>query len=210
MFSQFSLGSSLSSFRELRETLLCQLHHEWTHAALLSQISPIHQVKLSGLSHIMASLQSAQSTSCASQNFCSYSTFHHACYAQVSAGNQLFHVVVDNDDVATRITALLTEQRAGRVTFIPLNRINPQPVQYPDFGDDALPLVNKINCAEQHTKAVAQARSPSPTQSTQAVACPAEEDSEVLSAAQAALLLHWQSAGLAGYDIDVPACSLGF
>ena len=80
----------------------------------------------------------------------------------MSAGNQLFHVVVDNDDVATRITALLTEQRAGRVTFIPLNRINPQPVQYPDFGDDALPLVNKINCAEQHTKAVAQARSPPP------------------------------------------------
>lgn len=69
----------------------------------------------------------------------------------------MFHVVVDNDDVATRITALLTEQKAGRVTFIPLNRINPQPVQYPDFGDDALPLVNKINCAEQHKKAVAQA-----------------------------------------------------
>ena len=80
----------------------------------------------------------------------------HLC-SQVSAGNQLFHVVVDNDDVATRITALLTEQKAGRVTFIPLNRINPQPVQYPDFGDDALPLVNKINCAEQHKKAVAQA-----------------------------------------------------
>ena len=75
---------------------------------------------------------------------------------QVSAGNQLFHVVVDNDDVATRITALLTQEKAGRVTFIPLNSINPQPVQYPDFGDDALPLVNKINFAEQHKKAVAQ------------------------------------------------------
>lgn len=79
-------------------------------------------------------------------------------HAQVSAGNQLFHVVVDNDDVATRITALLTAEKAGRVTFIPLNRINPQPVQYPDFGDDALPLVNKINCAPQHKKAVQQAR----------------------------------------------------
>ena len=79
------------------------------------------------------------------------------CLAQVSAGNQLFHVVVDNDDVATRITALLTAEKAGRVTFIPLNRINPQPVQYPDFGDDALPLVNKINCAKQHKKAVSQA-----------------------------------------------------
>ena len=75
----------------------------------------------------------------------------------MSAGNQLFHVVVDNDDVATRITALLTAEKAGRVTFIPLNRINPQPVQYPDFGDDALPLVNKINCAKQHKKAVSQA-----------------------------------------------------
>lgn len=83
-----------------------------------------------------------------------YPDFH--IMPQVSAGNQLFHVVVDNDDVATRITALLTQEKAGRVTFIPLNRINPQPVQYPDFGDDALPLVNKINCAEQHKKAVAQ------------------------------------------------------
>lgn len=82
------------------------------------------------------------------------------CPVQVSAGNQLFHVVVDDDDVATRITALLTAEKAGRVTFIPLNRINPQPVQYPDFGDDALPLVDKINCAEQHKKAVAQAGTP--------------------------------------------------
>ena len=79
------------------------------------------------------------------------------CPVQVSAGNQLFHVVVDDDDVATRITALLTAEKAGRVTFIPLNRINPGPVQYPDFGDDALPLVDKINCAERHKKAVAQA-----------------------------------------------------
>lgn len=82
------------------------------------------------------------------------------CPFQVSAGNQLFHVVVDDDDVATRITALLTAEKAGRVTFIPLNRINPGPVQYPDFGDDALPLVDKINCAERHKTAVAQASTP--------------------------------------------------
>ena len=42
--------------------------------------------------------------------------------SQVSAGNQLFHMVVDNDEIATKITGLLAKEKAGRVTFIPLNR----------------------------------------------------------------------------------------
>ena len=48
---------------------------------------------------------------------------------QVSAGNQLYHVVVDDDEIATRITSLLAADRAGRVTFVPLNRMRPQPVR---------------------------------------------------------------------------------
>lgn len=47
----------------------------------------------------------------------------------MSAGNQLYHVVVDNDDIATRITSLLAADKAGRVTFVPLNRMRPQPVR---------------------------------------------------------------------------------
>jgi structural maintenance of chromosome 3 (chondroitin sulfate proteoglycan 6) len=45
---------------------------------------------------------------------------------QVAAGNQLFHIVVENDEIATRITGLLREENGGRATFIPLNRLHPQ------------------------------------------------------------------------------------
>lgn len=45
---------------------------------------------------------------------------------QVAAGNQLFHIVVDNDEIATQITGHLKSENGGRATFIPLNRLNPQ------------------------------------------------------------------------------------
>lgn len=43
--------------------------------------------------------------------------------AQVSAGNQLFHILVDNDDIAARLSTMLKQEKAGRVTFIPLNQV---------------------------------------------------------------------------------------
>ena len=76
--------------------------------------------------------------------------------AQVSAGNQLFHMVVDTDDIATRITALLAAERAGRVTFVPLNRMRPQPVTYPDCGSDAFALMRKLHFDEVYRDAVQQ------------------------------------------------------
>jgi len=56
---------------------------------------------------------------------------------EVTGGNQLFHVVVDNDTVATKIVEVLTRDKMGRATFLPLNRINPSDVNYPDHGSDA-------------------------------------------------------------------------
>ncbi|RMZ56141.1 hypothetical protein APUTEX25_004565, partial [Auxenochlorella protothecoides] len=64
----------------------------------------------------------------------------HATAVEVTAGNNLFYVVVDDDGVATQLTQLLTSQRAGRATFMPLNRLRateaPRPDQYGDavFG----------------------------------------------------------------------------
>ena len=76
---------------------------------------------------------------------------------QVSAGNQLFHVVVDTDEIATRITGLLAAEKAGRVTFVPLNRVRPSPVAYPtDVGDDAIPLVTKLRFEPAYRDAVVQ------------------------------------------------------
>ncbi|ORX64475.1 RecF/RecN/SMC protein [Anaeromyces robustus] len=50
---------------------------------------------------------------------------------EVVAGNSLFHIVVDNDDTATRILEYMTDKNSGRVTFMPLNRLHPKPVKYP-------------------------------------------------------------------------------
>jgi structural maintenance of chromosome 3 (chondroitin sulfate proteoglycan 6) len=42
----------------------------------------------------------------------------------VTAGNALFHVVVDNDEVASAILAKMNAAKApGRVTFLPLSRL---------------------------------------------------------------------------------------
>jgi chromosome segregation protein len=42
---------------------------------------------------------------------------------EVAAGSRLSHVVVDDDRIAARAIELLKQRRAGRLTFLPLNRI---------------------------------------------------------------------------------------
>jgi structural maintenance of chromosome 3 (chondroitin sulfate proteoglycan 6) len=64
--------------------------------------------------------------------------------AEVTAGNQLFHMVVDTDETASRITRHLIDSRGGRVTFMPLNRLEKrEPVAAPP-GGDAVPLLSKL------------------------------------------------------------------
>ena len=56
------------------------------------------------------------------------------------AGNSLFHIVVDNDDTASRILDVMVKEKKGRVTFMPLNRLKPRRVTYPDQQEEAVPL----------------------------------------------------------------------
>jgi structural maintenance of chromosome 3 (chondroitin sulfate proteoglycan 6) len=44
---------------------------------------------------------------------------------QRSAGNRLFHVVVETADIAQRCISLLTKNRSGRLTFLPLDELRP-------------------------------------------------------------------------------------
>lgn len=76
--------------------------------------------------------------------------------AQVAAGNQLFHLVVDSDSIAAQLTTMLRNEKAGRVTFIPLNQVRAQDVKYPDAGNDALPLVKKLTLEAKFKDAVHQ------------------------------------------------------
>ena len=62
---------------------------------------------------------------------------------EASVTNQLFHVVVDNDDVASKIIEYLNKEKAGRVTFLPLNRLQNRPREYPD-SQDVFPMLSKI------------------------------------------------------------------
>lgn len=77
--------------------------------------------------------------------------------AEVIAGNSLFHVVVDNDNTASLIMNELARSKAGRVTFIPLNRIDFSPIEFPDSNEhQCIPLIKKLKFNENVSKAIHQ------------------------------------------------------
>jgi structural maintenance of chromosome 3 (chondroitin sulfate proteoglycan 6) len=54
--------------------------------------------------------------------------------------NSLFHVVVDNERIAAEILKNMTDNRAGRVTFMPLNRLKARSFDLPN-NFDASPII---------------------------------------------------------------------
>ena len=79
----------------------------------------------------------------------------HRTAVEVTAGNSLFHYVVDNDDTATKVLEVLQRERSGRVTFMPLNRLRPKPVKLPQSAD-AVPILEKIKRSAEHERAFQQ------------------------------------------------------
>jgi len=75
---------------------------------------------------------------------------------EVAAGNQLFQVVVDNDDVAAKLLTELQRANAGRVTFMPLNRLRPGPdPAYPET-EDAIPMISRLKFKDMFKPAFQQ------------------------------------------------------
>ena len=74
---------------------------------------------------------------------------------EVTGGNSLFHVVVDNDETATKVLEILNQERAGRVTFMPLNRLKPKLPTFPT-AQDAIPLATRIQHEAVYERAVQQ------------------------------------------------------
>ncbi len=70
---------------------------------------------------------------------------------EVTAGASLFHVIVDTDETASKILDMLNKQKAGRVTFMPLNRLHPKRANFPD-SSDAIPMIRKISFDAAYTK----------------------------------------------------------
>ncbi|CAK5264291.1 unnamed protein product [Mycena citricolor] len=74
---------------------------------------------------------------------------------ELTAGNSLFHVVVDNDETASKVLDVMLKEKTGRVTFMPLNRLKPTYAQMPT-GQDAIPILEKLDYDPTHDKAFQQ------------------------------------------------------
>ncbi|KAJ6188149.1 hypothetical protein N7519_003057 [Penicillium mononematosum] len=62
---------------------------------------------------------------------------------EVTAGQSLFHYVVDTDETATTVLEILQKEKAGRVTFMPLNRLRSRPMNIPR-ASDTIPMIDKL------------------------------------------------------------------
>jgi structural maintenance of chromosome 3 (chondroitin sulfate proteoglycan 6) len=74
---------------------------------------------------------------------------------EVTAGQSLFHYVVDNDETVSKVLEILNKQKGGRVTFMPLNRLNPRPINMPKLSD-AVPMLSKVKYDDEYGKAFEQ------------------------------------------------------
>ncbi|KAK7466460.1 Structural maintenance of chromosomes protein 3 [Stygiomarasmius scandens] len=74
---------------------------------------------------------------------------------ELTAGNSLFHVVVDSDETASKVLDVMLKEKTGRVTFMPLNRLKPKNPPVPNAAD-AIPLIDKLRYDEAHEKAFQQ------------------------------------------------------
>jgi structural maintenance of chromosome 3 (chondroitin sulfate proteoglycan 6) len=74
---------------------------------------------------------------------------------ETTAGNSLFHVVVDNVETASKMIEYLQQVKAGRITFIPLAQLREQHVDYP-VSSDVFPMIKKLRYDPKFSKAIQQ------------------------------------------------------
>uniref|UniRef100_A0A1A9W229 Structural maintenance of chromosomes protein n=1 Tax=Glossina brevipalpis TaxID=37001 RepID=A0A1A9W229_9MUSC len=86
------------------------------------------------------------------ENFSCDKTIYTA--VEVTAGNRLFHHIVESDKVGTQILKEMNKLKLpGEVTFMPLNRLQVKNHDYPD-DPDSIPMISKLKYDEQHGKAL--------------------------------------------------------
>jgi len=73
---------------------------------------------------------------------------------EVTAGNRLFHHIVESDRIGTYILKEMNKQKLpGEVTFMPLNRLHVRVIDYPSTKD-AIAMVSKLEYEERYDKAL--------------------------------------------------------
>lgn len=71
---------------------------------------------------------------------------------EVTAGQSLFHFVVDTDATATKVLEILQNEKAGRVTFMPLNRLKSKRLNMPK-ASDTIAMIDKLQYDPTYEKA---------------------------------------------------------
>ena len=74
---------------------------------------------------------------------------------ETTAGNSLFHYVVDDERTATKVLDVLQKERSGRITFMPLNQLRPRNPKLPK-ASDAIPMIEKLKFDPHYEKAFQQ------------------------------------------------------
>lgn len=72
-----------------------------------------------------------------------------------TAGNSLFHYVVDNEETATKLAKALYDQHGGRITFMPLSQLHPRPANFPK-ANDVIPMLSKLQYDPMYEEAFQQ------------------------------------------------------
>lgn len=73
---------------------------------------------------------------------------------EVTAGNRLFHHIVDTDKTGTKILTEMNRLRLpGEVTFMPLNRLDARDTHYPETND-AIPMISKLTFSDDFGRAI--------------------------------------------------------
>lgn len=74
---------------------------------------------------------------------------------EVTAGNSLFHYIVDDERTATKVLEILQRERSGRITFMPLNQLRPRQPNLPR-ASDSIPMIDKLRYDPLYEKAFHQ------------------------------------------------------
>lgn len=74
---------------------------------------------------------------------------------ELTAGNSLFHVVVDSDETASKVLDVMIKEKTGRVTFMPLNQLKPKNPTLP-HTPEAIPLLEKLRYSPEYETAFQQ------------------------------------------------------
>merc|ERR1719244_1426672 len=73
---------------------------------------------------------------------------------EVTAGNKLFHHIVESDKIGTQILKEMNKQKLpGEVTFMPLNRLHVRHLDYPQTKD-AIAMVTRLEYEDRYDKAL--------------------------------------------------------